>query len=535
MGKNYRFRGASSSSLPETTRNAERNSEFVEGLMGNLSKLCDRYIMNGSPKIREQVFNVLDQIAGEAVDRELVNQSIRMVKRAGVPVHKTYLEKFSPQLGKNDASVRREDADKRKNWENEKKEVLAKSALSRRMIGSNGRPDLITPSILDPESIATIAGEKSDLQKELEDGAKDKMPTKESTKAAEEAASRVSEIIAKAGSGTSFEGETLGVGGLDDVLVQIKRRIWTPLAAPPTLLKELGIHPARGLLLYGKPGCGKSLLASTLGSLLSPFRPITVVSGPEILDKFVGSSEKNLRDIFDNPPDIYEKFRLNEDDGGDSLASAAIHVVVMDEFDAVARSRGGSDGKGGQGDAGVARDSVVNQLLAKMDGVQPLAVPTLVIGLTNKRSLIEPALLRPGRFEVQIEIPPPRTSQQRISILKVHTQHMFTAGRLQVNNPPADSPAARQLQHLENSKFLSYEELLMKLATATDSFSGAAIAGVARAAASRALERAVGQFSDDDEKTETSSIMDCLVTQDDFFEAVNDVRESMGSHDHSED
>ena len=88
--------------------------------------------------------------------------------------------------------------------------------------------------------------------------------------------------------------------------------------------------------------------------MLSPFRPITVVSGREILDKFVGSSEKNLRDIFDNPPEIYEKFRENEQDGGDSLASAALHVVVMDEFDAVARSRGGSDGKGGQGDAGVA-------------------------------------------------------------------------------------------------------------------------------------------------------------------------------------
>ena len=120
------------------------------------------------------------------------------------------------------------------------------------------------------------------------------------------------------------------------------------------LVLELGIHPARGLLLYGKPGCGKSLLASALGSMLSPFRPITVVSGPEILDKFVGSSEKNLRDIFDNPPDIYEKFRVHEEDGGDSIASAALHVVVMDEFDAVARNRGGSDGKGGQGDAGVA-------------------------------------------------------------------------------------------------------------------------------------------------------------------------------------
>jgi vesicle-fusing ATPase len=97
-----------------------------------------------------------------------------------------------------------------------------------------------------------------------------------------------------------------------------------------------------------------------------------------------------LREIFDNPPDIYEKYRTAEADGGDAMARAALHIIVMDEFDAVARARGGRDGKGGQGDAGVARDSVVNQLLAKMDGVNPLPVPTLVIGLTNKRSLIEP-------------------------------------------------------------------------------------------------------------------------------------------------
>jgi ATP-dependent 26S proteasome regulatory subunit len=97
---------------------------------------------------------------------------------------------------------------------------------------------------------------------------------------------------AKAGSGTQFEGESLGIGGLDDVLAQVKRRVWIPLAAPPSLLEELGIHPVRGLLLYGKPGCGKTLLARTLGKILSPMRPITVVSGPEIMDKFVGSSEK---------------------------------------------------------------------------------------------------------------------------------------------------------------------------------------------------------------------------------------------------
>jgi vesicle-fusing ATPase len=71
------------------------------------------------------------------------------------------------------------------------------------------------------------------------------------------------------------------------------------------------------------------------------------------------------------------------------MSRAALHVIIMDEFDAMARSRGGRSGTGDQGDAGVARDSVVNQLLAKMDGVDALFVPTLVIGLTNKRSLID--------------------------------------------------------------------------------------------------------------------------------------------------
>jgi len=532
-----------SSSSPDTARNTERNSVFVKGLMSNLSELCDRYICNGSPKTREQVFNVLDQIAAEAVDRELVNQSIRMVSRAGVPMHKTYLEKYQsdPGVANDDASVRREEVGKRKNWERENEESLnegdndplrrGQSALSRRMNKANGREDLLMPSF------ATIAEDKNELQKVMNSGNESTAPETVSSAATDEAAARVSEIIAKAGSGVAFDGQTLGVGGLDDVLVQIKRRIWTPLAAPPQLLSELGIHPARGLLLYGKPGCGKTLLASTLGSMLSPFRPITVVSGPEILDKFVGSSEKNLRDIFDNPPDIYERFRQNEHDDGDSMASAALHVVVMDEFDAVARSRGGSDGKGGQGDAGVARDSVVNQLLAKMDGVQPLVVPTLVIGLTNKRSLIEPALLRPGRFEVQIEIPPPRTTEQRVSILKVHTKHMLAAGRLLVSDPPPGSTADKMLKKENNSNnFLSYDELLTKLAIDCDGFSGAAIAGAARAAASRALERAVDQFSNDVElSTDIPSIMDCLVTQEDFYDALDDVRGSMGSHDHTED
>ena len=140
-------------------------------------------------------------------------------------------------------------------------------------------------------------------------------------------AAKSSEFIARAGSGDAFLGSVIGVGGLDDVLSQIQRRVWIPLAAPPTLLSELGIQPVRGLLLYGSPGCGKTLLARKLGSILSPCRPITIVSGPEILDKFVGSSEKNLREIFDNPPEIYHEYKKNY---GEPLAKQALHVIVLD-------------------------------------------------------------------------------------------------------------------------------------------------------------------------------------------------------------
>ena len=89
----------------------------------------------------------------------------------------------------------------------------------------------------------------------------------------------------------------------------------------------------------------------------------------------------------------------------------------------------------------MARDSVVNQLLAKMDGVDGLGVPTLLIGLTNKPSLIDPALMRPGRFEVQIEVPKPRTVEQRVAILKVHTESMVKNGRVLVKDAPEGTAA----------------------------------------------------------------------------------------------
>jgi ATP-dependent 26S proteasome regulatory subunit len=236
------------------------------------------------------------------MDEELVEQSIRLVKRAGVPMEKTYLEKFSKELGKTDAAQRRQEVEERKQWEahrtsetgsNVANSINGRSALSRRST-ENSKPDLFTNSVLNPGDIATIANDKNELQKEMNanESSSQRDKAQISSAASLAAANRVSELVAKAGAGASFDGESLGIGGLNDVLAQIKRRVWTPLAAPPQLLAELGIHPVRGLLLYGKPGCGKTLLARTLGNILSPMRPITVVSGPEIMDKFVGSSEK---------------------------------------------------------------------------------------------------------------------------------------------------------------------------------------------------------------------------------------------------
>jgi len=220
-------------------------------------------------------------------------------------------------------------------------------------------------------------------------------------------------------------------------------------------------------------------------------------------------------------------------------------VIVLDEFDAIARRRGGSGGKGDQGDAGVARDSVVNQLLAKMDGVDEMSVPTLLVGLTNKPQLIDAALMRPGRFEVQIEVPKPRTVEQRVSILKVHTESMVKNGRVLVKDAPEGTAASKRLQKTGNEGIPTYDELLDILAVECDGMSGASLAGVSRAAASRALERAVTDFAghianelpsmiDDMASTEGNSISDCLVTQDDFEKAVEDVFDSAKGGDYTE-
>lgn len=244
-----------------------------------------------------------------------------------------------------------------------------------------------------------------------------------------------------------------------------------------------------------------------------------------------------MREIFDNPPEIYDNFRIGTKDNGAALSKTVMHVIILDEFDAMARARGGS-GSSAQGDAGVARDSVVNQLLAKMDGIDPLVVPTLVVGLTNRRTLIEPALLRPGRFEVQIEVPKPKTVEQRKSILNVHMKNMFQAGRLFVRDPPSGTAASKRLDKYEGDieSVPTYDDLLCNIAVECDGMSGAELAGIARAAASRALERAVCDYSSHiDEGADGYSISDCLVAQADIDGALEDIKESRSGGDGGED
>lgn len=140
------------------------------------------------------------------------------------------------------------------------------------------------------------------------------------------------------------------------------------------------------MLLFGPPGTGKTLIARTLAKCLNA-EECKVVNGPELFDKFVGETERKIRELFAKAE---EDQKLNGDDSG-------LHVIVFDEIDSICKQRG-SIGSG----TGV-RDDAVNQLLTKIDGVESLN-NILVIGMTNRKDLLDDAILRPGRLELHVEI-----------------------------------------------------------------------------------------------------------------------------------
>jgi transitional endoplasmic reticulum ATPase len=193
------------------------------------------------------------------------------------------------------------------------------------------------------------------------------------------------------------------IGGLEEVKQQLKEAVEWPIKYPQ-IFKRLGIRPPRGILLYGPPGVGKTLLAKAVAT--ESQANFISVRGPEVLSKWVGESEKAIREIFR---------RARE---------AAPCIIFFDELDSIAHRRGLHT------DSGVT-DRMVNQLLTEMDGMMTLK-EVVVIGATNRPDILDPALLRPGRFDRVIYVPPP-DKQARLQILKVHTRSMPLAPDVDLN------------------------------------------------------------------------------------------------------
>jgi transitional endoplasmic reticulum ATPase len=184
------------------------------------------------------------------------------------------------------------------------------------------------------------------------------------------------------------------VGGLADVKRELREAVEWPLTRAP-LLAHAGVKASKGILLYGLPGTGKTLLAKAVASQ-SGVNFISV-KGPALVSKFVGESEKGVREVF-------KKAR-----------QASPCILFFDEFDAIASTRNSGDGN-----SGVA-ERVISQILTELDGIEELK-GVLVIAATNRRDLLDPALVRPGRFDLLLEIPPPDL-EGRKDIFGIHLKN----------------------------------------------------------------------------------------------------------------
>nr|GAT52827.1 predicted protein [Mycena chlorophos] len=280
----------------------------------------------------------------------------------------------------------------------------------------------------------------------------------------------------------NFKFEDMGIGGLDAEFSDIFRRAFASRVFPPGIVEKLGIEHVKGLLLHGPPGTGKTLIARQIGKMLNAHEP-KIVNGPEILSKFVGASEENIRKLF---ADAEKEYKEKGDE-------SELHIIIFDELDAIFKQRGSTNNGTGVG------DTVVNQLLSKMDGVDKLN-NILIIGMTNRKDMIDEALLRPGRLEVHMEISLP-DEKGRYQILNIHTTKMRTNG---VMDRDVD---------------------LEELASLTKNFSGAEINGLVKSATSFAFNRHVkvgtmAGISDD--------VDNLMVNRGDFLHALEEVKPAFG-------
>lgn len=270
----------------------------------------------------------------------------------------------------------------------------------------------------------------------------------------------------------------LGIGGLNEQFETIFRKAFASRMLPKKVREELGINHVRGMLLYGPPGTGKTKIARELGKLLNCSEP-KVVNGPSLLNKYVGSSEENVRKLF-------------ADAISDNKAGVeGLHLIICDEFDAVARKRGLRNDGTGTG------DQVVNQFLTMIDGVDALD-NILLICMTNRKDIIDEALLRPGRLEVQIEISLP-DEKGRVEILKIYTRGMMTNGRL------------------------SADVDVSELARKTVNMTGAELEGLVRTATSYAISREISLDTHDQ-----NPVINPIVCMNDFDRALLEIKPQFG-------
>tara|TARA_B000000609_G_C24180758_1_gene358042 strand:+ start:293 stop:2524 length:2232 start_codon:yes stop_codon:yes gene_type:complete len=187
------------------------------------------------------------------------------------------------------------------------------------------------------------------------------------------------------------------VGGLTEIKDRLKESVEWPLTKPE-LFEHFGIKPPRGIVLFGAPGTGKTLLAKAIANEAKA--NFISIKGPELISKWVGESEKAIREIFKK------------------AKQSSPSIIFLDEFESIAGMRSSNSQSGGSDVA----NRVVNQLLASMDGVESLD-EVIIVAATNRPEMIDPALLRSGRFERVLHVPPP-DKPARESIMAIHSADM---------------------------------------------------------------------------------------------------------------
>jgi transitional endoplasmic reticulum ATPase len=254
------------------------------------------------------------------------------------------------------------------------------------------------------------------------------------------------------------------IGGMKNIIEKVRELVELPLRHPE-LFKRLGIEPPKGILLYGPPGVGKTLLAKAIANETDAY--FTSINGPEIMSKFYGESEQRLREIFED------------------AKKHAPAIIFVDEIDAIAPKRDEVIGE--------VERRVVAQLLTLMDGLENRG-NVIVIAATNRPSAVDPALRRPGRFDREIEIPLP-DKQGRLEILQIHTRNM---------------PLSKDVD-------------LEKLADMTHGYTGADLSALVREAAMNSLRRYLPKIDLNQDKIPPEILESMEVKMEDFINAFKEI------------